>query len=266
MLIYIPTRDRWHNQITWSVIPPALKKKTILVTDPDQKIPDDAAYSIEKAGSKIVMRTGKRKGIAATRQWILENTKEKHIVMLDDDCRFSMRTPELRVLTSTPDQVMMMFAQLDAWLKVGFAHCGVTHRSLNWNKEYSVKYVDNSRMMHVLAYNVPKVLKAKASFTKGVEEDFGMDDFHMTLQLLKAGHANRVSVLHSIGTGASNAKGGASGWRTVQTINKSSKRLAELHAPYVKLREKKNWQGIDGEQQLDVTVQWRKAYEANKGN
>lgn len=261
MLIYIPTRDRWTRQVTWNSLPPALQKKTLLVTEADQKVPPECQKAFEKAGTRVLVRKDKRKGIAAARQWILENSDDKYVMMIDDDCRFSMRTPALRVLTSTPQQVTEMFTTLEGWLKSGFTHCGITHRSLNWTQPYETKYIENSRMMHVLAYNRDKVVKAGCSFTKGVAEDFGMDDFHMTLQLLKAGHGNRVSVLYSIGTAASNAPGGASGWRTVQTINKSSQRLVQLHAPYAKLREKKNWKGIDGEQQLDVTVQWRKAYD-----
>jgi hypothetical protein len=253
MKIYIPTRGRWNKQITHNALTPKLKEQTVLVTDKDQEPPPN--LPVEFVPETV-------KGIAATRQYIVENCPERYMVMLDDDLRLATRDYEGKILPASPEEVDAMFARLENWLQAGFAHCSSSPRFINWDEKID-EYKDCTRMMHVLAYDVEKLRKLGASFTKDVDETFSMDDFHMTLQLLRLGHTNRVDLLHRTNPSASNSNGGASTWRTLASHNRSARRLAELHGSVVAVRVKHGWQGMEGER-LDVVVQWRKALNGRK--
>lgn len=258
MKIYIPTRARWGSQITYGELTPALRTRTTLVCDLEQRPP---AYMYEKLamqGSEIKIVPETVKGIAATRQYILDNCLEPHLVMLDDDLRFFTRNAERKIVKAPPADIDAMFGLLEAWLQQGYAHASITPRFLNWQD--TEPYKDTTRMMHVLAYNVPMVRAAGASFIEGVPEDFSMDDFHMTLQLFRAGLANRVDLAHCTSPSPSNSAGGASTWRSLASHNASAQRLADLHAPYVRVKRKQDWQGMASGERLDVVVQWQRAY------
>jgi hypothetical protein len=109
--------------------------------------------------------------------------------------------------------------------------------------------------MHVLGYNL-RELPEHAGFCRGVTNPatFSMDDFNMTLQLLTEGVPNIVSSVWRTSPAPGNAKGGASTWRTLETQNASAHQLVKLFPQFVSLRQKKNWQGIDGGQMFDVIV------------
>jgi hypothetical protein len=117
----------------------------------------------------------------------------------------------------------------------------------------------SGRMMYCLAYNVPVVFANKASFILGPESWWCMEDFHMTLQLMKAGFNNRVSLEWRCTMGTSNATGGCSTWRTLERHNASALRLKELHSEYVKVVEKPAWEGMEGATRQDVVISWRNA-------
>lgn len=255
MKIYIPTRARWQNQITYSELTPRLRASTVLVTDLDQTL---AAEQARAKGIEVMFVPEGVKGIAATRQHIMDSCPEPNLVMLDDDLRFFSRNAERKIVKATPDDVDAMFGLLASWLEQGWGHASITPRFLNWQDTEPHK--DVTRMMHVLAYNVPRVRAAGASFTAGVPDSFSMDDFHMTLQLFKAGVANRVDLAHCTSPSPSNSAGGASTWRSLASHNASAERLAELHAPYVKVKRKQDWQGMASGERLDVVVQWQRAY------
>lgn len=258
MRIYIPTRARWSKQITYGELTPALRAKTTFVVDHDQ-IPlphQQDKYKVQ--GTEILAVPLTVKGIAATRQHIMEVCPEPYLVMLDDDLTLHTRNAERKIVKATDSEVDAMFAQMEQWLEAGFAHCSITPRFLNWQD--TEPYKDVTRMMHVLAYNVPKVQAAGASFTAGVPESFSMDDFHMTLQLFRAGLPNRVDLAHCTSPSASNSTGGASTWRSLASHNASAQRLADIHGPYVKVKRKQDWKGMASGERLDVVVQWQKAY------
>lgn len=253
MHIYIPTRGRPHKQTTLYALPTALRAHTTLVVHPNEL----AEYRLCHPTQRVVPLASDVIGIAATRQWIMEQHQGEYLCMLDDDLKFFVKTvPERKIVAAAPTQIEAMFAQLAEWLQAGIAHCGITPRSLNW--QHPGPFMTNTRMMHVLAYNVPVVLRAGCSFTHGVPSTFSMDDFHMTLQLFAVGYGNRVDVDNCTSPSASNSAGGASLWRTLQTQNASAERLAELHPGFVNVKIKQRWQGMDGDRK-DVIIQWQKA-------
>lgn len=264
MQIYIPTRTRWNNQRTWNELTPELKSRCHLVTDPDQadKIPSYARQKYEREGTKIIVLPEGHKGIAAVRQWIMDNAEDRYIVMLDDDMTLHVKNEHGKIVKAQPADVDGMFEWLED--KVSgvqgrrFVHAGITPRFLNWNCSDTFKV--NTRMMHVLAYDREAVAEAGCRFTKNVPESFSMDDFHMTLQLLRAGLQNIVNVHYCTNPSASNAEGGASTWRTTESHNASAEALKANHPDFVTVKIKQDWKGMGSGQRKDVTVQWQKAF------
>jgi hypothetical protein len=255
--IYIPTLGRVDKQVALKFIPPALRGDVCLVA------PSSETKALLKHG--VYVLACNVKGIAAKRDWILKHAEkmgERKIVMIDDDVGIQRRRKDGRILGISDEEYVQaiewLARQLDA-----VAHCGFTHRASAWAAEGTE--VVGTRMMNILAYDVGRVLDGGFSFTKGLPKDRPvMEDFHMTLQLLRAGLPNVVSLEWRASPGPSNAAGGCATWRNSKVVEASARALAKFHAPFVKLREKKAWDGM-GRTQVDVQVQWKKALaSANK--
>ncbi len=259
LTIYIPTRSRAHLQRTLSRLPPELQKITRLVVD-NGCVSEYARWS--DTGCGFVETPKKVKGIAPIRQYIVENSRTRYLIMLDDDLFFQKKRPDGRITNSTEKEVRDCFQTVYGWLKKdGFAHVGVWPRALGFH--YTEPFFDNKRMMHFLGYDTKQVAKSRASFTKGIKDPqtYSMDDFHMTLQLIESGHANRVSLLYRTSPSPSNSKGGASTWRNLETQNKSALEMKRLHKDFVTVKEKTQWLGMEGTR-LDVVINWRRAAKA----
>ena len=181
--------------------------------------------------------------------------------MLDDDLRFYIRKSptdwHLRYLEK--EEYPAMFGLLEEWMKQGYAHCGISAREGN-NRVEDLS-VENTRYMRVLAYNLD-------AFPDNIE--WGrtkiMEDFDMSLQLLKSGKPCKVSYYYAQGQKSSNAKGGCSEWRTIDVHNEGAQLLADLHPTCVKVVEKQTKTAWNGLPRKDVIVGWKKAYKEGVEN
>lgn len=267
MRIYIPTRGRVNNQITLGEIPEPWRANTCLVTAPDQFDElDQMNYGVD-----ILCLPDDVRGMPNIRQWILDHSDDKHFVMMDDDLTLHYRDQDnigpsgrAPILRSTPSIVSDMFKDLEEWLISGITHCGITPRFLNWDN--NALHIECTRMLHILAYNKDVVRATGAKFNKGVTDwQFTMEDFHMTIQLLRAGHKNRVSLAYCSNPSPSNAPGGISTFRSLESHNNSAVFLQAQHPMFVRVRDKSNasWGGFEGTRK-DVSVQWQKAYRSSQ--
>lgn len=86
-----------------------------------------------------------------------------------------------------------------------------------------------------------------------------MEDFDVTLQLLRLGYENMVLFEWAWGQPSSNAPGGCSAYRTYEVQKAGAEGLAALHPDYVTPVQKpsKNWRGFD--HRWDVKVRWKAA-------
>lgn len=255
--IYIPTIARASRQVALKRLPPALQKKVFLVCPPDE--------AAQHAGSAIVLPC-KEQGIAATRDWIMRHAKKsgfKRIVMIDDDVTIQRRRKQKlvgsgfnRISDASHEEIIQAMRWLDDKLKQ-YAHASFAPRFLeNDNDEQEI---EGKRAMYLLGYDVDLFFKAKAGFAKGLPPMPTMEDFNVTLQLLKAGYPNIISLEWRVSVRASNASGGCSTWRTLERHNASARRMVELHKPFVQLRRADTlWRGHT-EPRLEVTIQWQKA-------
>lgn len=257
--IYIPTKSRVDRQVTLNRMPEDLQRKAFLVCPPDE------AAQHKERGVKATILTCKERGISATREWILQhalNRGFKRLVMLDDDVVLQRRRKDMRITNAEPKEYVGAFKWLDDKLKT-YAHASWGTRFLAYNAPG--QEMEPGRAMYALGYNTKLVRSVKASFIRGMPPMPVMEDFHITLQLLKAGHPNCVSLEWRASPYASNAPGGCSTWRNLKNHNASAKRLVELHKPFVKLRKsdtKWEGEGMEGQARLEVTVYWQKALRA----
>lgn len=255
MNLYIPTAGRPLSQRTFSLLPDELRVRTKMVVTPE----DEDAYA-KVWGNEHILVTNV-KGIALKRDFILDFAEEKNLVMLDDDITIQRLRPGGKITNCDPGEILEAFDWLDTKLD-SYAHAGFAVRFSDKGGGSGDKI--GARMMHVLAYNMHE-LPETARFTRNMPDpEHGlMEDFNMTLQLLTAGLPNIVSNEWRISPYAANAKGGCSSWRTREMQNAAAVWLKSQFPKFVSLREKNSWSGIEGEKMVDVTVQWKAAYEGS---
>jgi len=219
------------------------------------------------------------KGISHTRQWILtdfaKHRSERHILMLDDDMDFCFRpnlgSPALETIKSLV-LLETMFDTLEDWLAAGFVHIGISARQGNnhfptpadyGEDDKPRTYRDVTRMMNAYAYDTVMLQKLKVELGRIPV----MEDFDLTLQLLRKGYPNRVSFQFCWNQRGSGKEGGCSSYRTAELQAQAAVKLHQFHPEFVKIVMKKattkeNWVGM--KERSDVIVQWQRAYESAK--
>lgn len=195
--------------------------------------------------------------VAPTRDYLIHSEvwKSRHVVMLDDDLHFFARRKDdpTKFRPLVPFELGRMLAQLEGMLDF-FPHVGIAPREGgNRNVE---DFLFNTRILRVLGYDREFLRRHKVTFAPMPV----MEDFHVSLQLLKLGRdtlvMNRWCNNQAEG---SDAAGGCSTYRTPALQADAAHLLAGLHAPYVKVVEKETKTAWGGGTRTDVTIQWKKA-------
>lgn len=203
----------------------------------------------------------KEEGIAATRRRIGEIAENKFI-MLDDDLRFFVRDRNGTGLLQMPaDEYPVMFKRIERLLDK-YAHVAIGARQGNNTLEPDID-LDGfllrgcSRPLRALAYRKKEFMACKH------ERVHIMEDFDVTLQLLRNGYKNAVTVTYAQDHIATQLPGGCSDYRTLKVHNKNVRLMKELHPDYIKVRIKEN-KSIGGLlTRLEATIFWRKAWESS---
>lgn len=253
MKIFIPTMGRIDEQKTWEHIPEKWKAHTLLVC-PQNEIVKHSAL-----GRNVIHHPDNVKGISAVRQWIIErgHQDDDKIIMVDDDHWFFRREDpaSVKLRKCTEDDLVDLFNWMEETLEE-FAHIGVSARQGNNHVEEPFRDVTRVNNMH--GYYRPALIKHNIKFTSVPL----MEDFMVTLCLLRMGYPNRVNYEfvwnQSRGSGAS---GGCSSYRDSELQKEAAYILAQLHKPFVSVVEKKSKTGWDGmATRTDVRIQWQAAY------
>jgi hypothetical protein len=220
-------------------------------------------------GLEVFIVPEKFRGISRKREWILTRLAPKlgarYVAMLDDDLSFCHRPviakPDMPYINKDPYEMHHMIETLTTWLENGFVHVGLVARQAN--RKTDVKWQQPGRLMNAYAYNADKINDLIGRGRLELGRVPVMEDFDLTLQLLRLGYVNRISCRFGWTT-TSNLKGGCSGYRTEKVQRLAAERLAELHGPFVQTvsRKAKTWkQGFT--ERIDVRVQWKKAYQSS---
>lgn len=256
MKIYIPTRGRVNKQITLTNLPLTLKNKVMLVVDLSEEQDHVNIYGKEK----ILAVPSWCDSIGKVREYIinyhyLTNDNPK-LIMLDDDLGFNMRRTDIRTkfLHATDEAIVEGFSLVENLLN-DHAHGGIRHRQMSQDAD-DIEY--NCRTLRALAYNTKVFKEQEIKFDRLIV----MEDFDVTLQLLRKGFSNfNISTIIQ-GQGSSNAVGGCSLYRDAKRQDEGARGLHALHPEFVRVRTKKtNWSNWGSDERTDVTISWKKAYE-----
>lgn len=250
MHIVIPTLGRPDRQITFDNMPPKWQARTTLVVQHHER-------DVYDPYPRIVLPEYV-KDIATTRHILIHEYpfQDDFIVMLDDDLVFSKRRvdEQTKFRGMIADDWDNMFYDIEKKLRA-YAHVGVSHREgANRNTD---DYVYCSRQMRVLGFD-RRVLREHGL---GYGRIPVMEDFDMTLRLLRLGYPNCLLNLYVHNQAGSDQSGGCSTFRTPEMQNAAAEKLAALHPNFVKVRTvppKGGWKY----ERKDVTVYWKKAFES----
>lgn len=258
MRIFIPTLNRGpERQYTLRELGPKLIKKynATLVCPPSE-------VKLLQGNPNILgaqVRGCSAKGIASTRQSILECSDDPHVLMLDDDLsswswREEFEDGRLTYKKATEAQRAAGLAEVAKLIK-RYGHGSIGHR-LFANARSALDF--NTRQLRALAYDRDLLKREKVKFRVPV-----MEDFDVQLQLLKRGHeCFQYNQLVQEQRG-SNEAGGCSTYRTEEVQRKAAEQLAKLHPDCVTVvvKEQKGNGSMWGTR-TDVKVNWRRAIRA----
>lgn len=248
MEIYIPTRGRVYQE-TFTNLPPEIKKKIHFV------VPHEEASRWGDGESRYLHSPLGVHGIGPTRQWIIDQAQDKKIVMLDDDLVFATRREDepAKFRPSMDQELRLLFNSIDVHLD-NFAHVGVSTRE-GGNRDTSA-LVFNTRLLRILAYRTDVLKREKVRFDR---LEF-MEDFDVTLQLLRKGYPNvKINwIVHN--QRSSNAPGGCSAYRNLKGQSNAAFGLAALHSSFVSVVQKTTKTAWNGATRDDVIIQWKRAF------
>lgn len=246
MNIIVPTRGRIGSQHTVRHLTKRLRQSTTIVC-PEREV---RFHSSNHPDVTVVAQPDPDMTIAQKRKWIIETCKTEKMIMLDDDLDFLARCDEnpLSFRKSTDEDKEKWFDYLDNLLCADVPHGGFHAKT----QAHLTPRISKSpgRMMYVLGYHVPSVLR---------ECELGRiehrEDMDVTLQLLLKGYPNTILTELTANQKFGN-KGGCSGQRTLEASDADAHRLAELHKGYVKVvrREYEH-----SPARFEVVVQWQRA-------
>lgn len=253
LTIVIPSSGRSFDQVTLAQL---TGLEAVLLAVPQKEVKDysnlfDCLWPIPD----------KVKGISGTRKYLIESSPTKFLLMLDDDMTFAARddmsSPKLRSLQPGDPGITEMIAY---WYEMchKYAHVGLSARQGN-NRVFD-PVTECSRMFNAYMYDVPRIKAAKPIMGRLPV----MEDFDLTLQLLRKGIPNAMIYKWCWNQSGSNKKGGCSQYRTNEMQTQAALKLKEYHPDFVRVVEKesKNWEGM--EKRTDVIVSWKKAYLSSK--
>lgn len=271
MIIAVPSAGRARAQVTLRSLKTAgVLPRTVLVIPLRDKTSYENNVGSIYSNLTIAALGEEWSGISKTREFILTQmvsferqlAGERVLLMLDDDMDFcwrpDMASPRLETIKDR-DRMMMLLNTMERYVRAGFVHVGLSARQ--GNNHESVPYKDATRMMNAYAYDVLALRDLISSSKVVLGRVPVMEDFDLTLQLLRAGYPNRVLYDYCWNQRGSGAEGGCSTYRTSTLQARAAHELARLHPDFVKVVTKNSpsQQGVMTTR-TDVTVQWAKAY------
>lgn len=198
-------------------------------------------------------------GIARTRQFCGQITTSWCFLMLDDDLKFYRRVSPNDTRLRYPEDLNVDVGDMLRCVKAKlckYVHVSISAREGNNRLPY--EGVECSRPLRALAYRT-------AAFRGLIHGRVQvMEDFDVTLQLLRQGHKNHVIASWSQGQQQTQMAGGCSDYRTHEVHAENVRKFAELHKGFVKLREKRNKSGGDFGHRLEATIYWQRAWESSQ--
>lgn len=254
MDLFVVSRSRWKRSDTLERLGNTARRVRLVVPEWQQK---EYGMLSNKYGCELLPCP--HDGISLTRRFCGENSREWCFAMMDDDLKFYRRVSpsdwHLRYPTDLNDTIETMLRHVRKCL-AKYVHVSVGAREGNNRLPY--EGVECSRPLRFLAYRTDKFLELEHGRVKI------MEDFDVTLQLLRKGYANHVTACWAQGQIQTQMSGGCSDYRTLGMHEEEVKKFASLHPEFVRLRNKENKSGGEFGKRLEVTIYWRKALDSSQ--
>lgn len=254
MNVYIPTYRRLDHQVSWAQISPEamLKYPTQIVCPADE----EEHHAVRDRNVLVTPVDG---NIHTKRQWIVDQSEDDKVLLMDDDLIFLRRITagDWHLRRAEPEDVTVMLQQIDMLLDY-YPMVGVSARQGNQRTSGNVEH--NTRICTCWA--VRKSVLVRNGIRLSAQPL--MDDFHVNLSLLKLGYQTALITEFAWNqNGASNAPGGCQIERGAkgEGQTQAAENLARLHPKFVKVVQKEtksSWGDL--KQRTDVRIQWQKAY------
>lgn len=263
MLIAIPSRGRAGEVVkprhTLTMLHPDLFDRTILFV-PTGEVEEytRALESVSLGGVSIesmeYSTIGEKRQMMAGRALELGYRK---VFMVDDDINFLVRR--------APDNWQLRYTEADETLQM----YNIVSRLLENYSQVSLGAREGNNRLGLGGpadvVECTRGMRANAFWTEEfLELEHGrvdvMEDFDITLQLLRQGRPTAVTKYWATGQKATNTAGGCSVWRTHEIHERSVSRLADLHPGLVRLRQKNNKGGGEFGTRTEATISWKEAY------
>lgn len=267
MNVYIPTYKRLNRQPTAEALASAGVPVTLVVRPEEAPGASRVAQNLSAkhiSGVQVMVLPETVENIGQTRQWIMENTNEKIVIMMDDDLSFARRglreDNPLYLSPCNDEDVKNMVHWLFLAASSGFAGhtlAGISAREGNNRKTEDFEYC--ARMMRAWSIHKPTFEKIGARFDKLP----CIEDFDVILHFLTHGYANIINNYYTTNQAGSNVEGGCSTYRTLEVQADAAFALASKYPSFVKTTTKVTKGAWGGGERIDVTVQWKKAYKSS---
>jgi len=259
--IFINSSGRPDGVKTLGQFPESWKEFTHIVVPAEQAVD----YRNALDWPVLALRQDVPNFLPPQRQCVVEMSEYRYVFMMDDDLTFERRTPEMKLKRCKHKSMKRMLSQVaHAIQNDGVPLVGIsTHLG---NNRVTEDYTENTRVTR--CYCVDKEVFTEVGVNFAPVDDFVMEDFHMNLCLLEAGHGNRVYYNFSQGDSGSNSDGGCSEYRDAACQKRAALLLKELHPEFVTVKEKRtkaSWPGFPKDSEgytvrTDVIVHWKKAF------
>lgn len=248
MQVYIPTKGR-AVQETYDRISPYHRERynvhLVVETNEEYSMLSEAGYNVKRTGVA---------GISAARQWCLDNSQDRYVVMMDDDLTsWAQRVEDkdagtTRFVKGNDSNILGAGLEMLEKLLDQYAHVGIGHRQFCNNKPV---LDHNGRIMRVLGYDRDILAQHNVRFSLPL-----MEDFEVNLKLLTLGYqsSNYYGVVQD--QRGSNTVGGCSTIRTLALQAAAAEGLAAMFPEVVTIKDADGW---DIGTRKDVSVRWKKA-------
>jgi hypothetical protein len=253
MDIFVVSRSRWRKSLTLLSLG-KLSSRVKLIVPRDQY--DRYRYMAEMYRCELIPFDGC--GIAQKRWFCGEISTSHKFLMLDDDLTLLKRKSPSSTELWQPglsERTQLASETLHAVEKTldKYAHCSISARQ--YNHAWGPDGEECGRPGFANAYHRDKFLECEHGRVRV------MEDFDITLQLLRRGYKNMIISQYAVRQPMSQAEGGCSDYRTPEVQSEAALKLCQLHPLYVSMRETDHREGGDwfGERD-DVRVKWKQAW------
>jgi len=252
MKILIPSRSRPKTMSTPFQFPERFMKDVIVYVAIEQK----ADYLAANPGLNIRSVSTMKNLLGRKLELMSKDVDDELVMLCDDDFVFFRRIDpfeaQLRKMEDEDwDDLMEHIENLFA-KNLNLYGVGVSMRQGNNRLESNGNL--NSRLNGCIIY------RRKAFLSVHHDRTNPMNDFDVNLQLLRAGWDNHLIAEFCYNQGGTNAPGGSSDYRNLETQAAAAEFLAVEHYPFVLTRIKQNKSGEESmRERKEVTVYWKKA-------